>query len=65
MKHRKTKPLIRYRFKDSMGYVFFKVFNTDREAVLWFEQNKSKNMIREYEKMGLCYKSNFLYSNQD
>lgn len=65
MKHRKTKPLIRYRFKDSMGYVFFKTFNTDIEAKSWFEQNKAKNMIRECEKMGLCYKFNFLYSNQD
>ena len=59
MKRRSTKPLVRYRFKDHMGYVFFKAFRTDREARLWYERNKVESMIKEFGKMGSVYKSGF------
>lgn len=47
------KPLIRYRFKDDMGCVFFKTFNTDHEARLWYERNKVSYEIREFGSMGI------------
>ena len=50
------KPLIRYRFKDNRGYVYFLNFRTDKEARLWFEKNKEGYGIREFGSMGLTYK---------
>ena len=49
------KPLLRYRFKDSMGCVFFREFQTDREARLWHERNKVIYSIREFGNVGLSY----------
>lgn len=48
----KRKSLIRYRFKDSMGCVFFKEFQTDREARLWFDRNKQTYSLKELGSMG-------------
>lgn len=41
------KPLVKYRFKDSMGCVFFREFHTGKEARLWFERNKVGFMLKE------------------
>ena len=41
------RPLIKYRFKDRMGCVFFKAFHTGKEARLWFERNKVTFMLVE------------------
>lgn len=60
MRRYKRRPLVQYRFKDSMGCVFFKTFNTDREARLWFERNKLDYSIREFNSMGLTYKSKIM-----
>lgn len=51
------KPLVRYRFKDDMGCVFYKAFNTDKEARLWFERNKVGYCLREFGSMGETYKA--------
>ena len=49
------KCLIKYRFKDSMGYVFFRTFRTDHEARLWYERNKVGYSIKEFSSMGITY----------
>jgi len=46
-KYAKRKKLIKYRFKDHMGCVFFKDFQTDREARLWYDRNKTNYMLKE------------------
>jgi len=51
MKYNKRRPLLKYRFKDSMGCVFFKDFYTDREAHLWHERNKAAYTIKEFGKV--------------
>ena len=48
---------INYRFKDNMGYVFFKTFKTDREAHLWYERNKISFAIKEMGRLGYVYKN--------
>lgn len=55
MKYSNRKPLIRYRFKDAMGCVFYKVFYTDREARLWYERNKSEYLLRELGSVGVVH----------
>lgn len=57
----KRKPLVKYRFKDSMGCVFFKEFQTDRQARLWFEQNKQTYCLREIGNMGVTYPGRISY----
>ena len=47
MRKANRKPVIQYRFKDTMGCVFFKTFQTDREARLWFDRNKAEYCLRE------------------
>ena len=51
------KPYLKYRFKDSMGCVFYKAFHTDREARLWYERNKLEYSIKEFGNVGTTYKS--------
>ena len=46
--HSIRKPMVKYRFKDKMGCVWFKVFMTDREARLWYERNKAYYEIVEF-----------------
>ena len=46
-KYRYRKPLIKYRFKDRMGCVFFKAFHTGKEARLWFERHKVEFLLVE------------------
>ena len=65
MKRFKTKPLIKYRFKDSMGCVFFRSFRTDREAHLWYERNRFDYAIKEFGSMGYTFKSRNLDSFAD
>lgn len=62
---RARKCLIEYRFKDSMGYVFFRTFRTDREARLWYEKNKIGYCIKEFNNMGMTYKSRNLDTISD
>lgn len=57
MRFGKTKPLIKYRFKDRMDCVFFKTFRTDREARLWYERNKIGYALKEFGSIGMTYKS--------
>lgn len=52
-KYANRKPLLRFRFKDRMGYVFFRQFHTCREARLWFERNKDEYMLMEIGSMDL------------
>ena len=47
MRKANRKPVIQYRFKDTMGFVYFKTFQTDREARLWFDRNKVAYSLRE------------------
>lgn len=54
-RHGKRKLLVRYRFKDSMGCVFFKEFHTGKEARLWFERNKIEFLLVELTDMGLSF----------
>ena len=61
MKYSKQKPLIKYRFKDSMDCVFFKTFSTDREARLWFERNKVGYCLKEFGSMGITYRQMAYY----
>ena len=42
------KPTVKYRFKDRMGCVWYRMFMTDREARLWYERNKVYYEIVEY-----------------
>lgn len=51
----KRQPMIKYRFKDSMGCVFFKQFRSDHEARLWFEQHKAHYCLREFGSLGQVY----------
>ena len=53
-----NKPLIKYRFKDSMGCVFYRTFYTDHEAMLWYERNKLAYTIKEFNSAGLAYSQN-------
>lgn len=53
----RTKPLVKYRFKDRMDCVFFKTFRTDREARLWYERNKIGYALKEFGSIGMTYKS--------
>lgn len=53
--HISRKPMIRYRFKDKMGCVFYQSFHTDREARLWFERNKYSCGLKELNNMGIIY----------
>lgn len=57
---KKKRCLVNYRFKDSMGYVFYRPFNTDHEARLWFERNKYEYLLKEFGRVGITYKSRFL-----
>ena len=57
----KRKSLIRYRFKDSMGCVFFKEFQTDREARLWFDRNKQAYSLKELGSMGTTISTRVSY----
>lgn len=57
MRYFRIKPLVRYRFKDRMDCVFFRTFRTDREARLWFENNKVAYQLKEFGSMGLTYKT--------
>lgn len=52
------KPLVKYRFKDSMGYVFYRVFNNDHEARMWFERYKLAYTIKEFGNIGTTYNAN-------
>lgn len=54
--------MLRYRFKDNMGYVFFRNFKTMKEAHLWYEQNKYYYCIKEFGRIGEVIKSGKLYS---
>ena len=56
----KRKPLIRYRFKDSSGFVVFETFTTDREARIWYENHKIEYGIKEFQSAGPTYKSKIL-----
>ena len=49
------KPMIRYRFKDRMGCVFYQSFHTDCEARLWFDRNKVAFALKELSSMGIIY----------
>ena len=62
MNKRVRKPMIEYRFKDSMGCVIYQNFHTDREARMWFERNKMEMGLREIGSMGITYKSRILDS---
>lgn len=53
----RAKPLIKYRFKDKMGCVFYLMFRTDREARLWYERNKVGYALKEFGNVGITYKS--------
>ena len=50
-RYARKRPLVSYRFKDRMGCVFFRKFNTGREARLWFERNKVNYMLVECTSM--------------
>lgn len=58
------KPLVRYRFKDNMGCVFFKNFRTDREARMWYEQNKYGYYIKEFGRLGESFQYKILDSRR-
>ena len=51
-KYAKRKPLIKYRFKDRLGCVWFNEFATEREARLWYERNKIAYYIVEFNSIG-------------
>ena len=54
-RYSKAKPMVRYRFKDRMGCVWFDTFATDREARLWFERNKQYYNLVEFGNMSNPY----------
>lgn len=56
MKRHVMENVIRYRFKDSMGCVFFRTFYTDHEARLWYERNKAGYCLKEIGRMGVTFK---------
>ena len=60
MFYRKRKPLIKYRFKDRAGFVTFETFTTEKEARRWFEDHKSEYGFKEFENVGITYKSRTL-----
>jgi len=47
-KYARRKPMQNYRFKDDMGCVWYRAFQTDREARLWYERNKHDYGIVEF-----------------
>lgn len=51
----RRKQLVRYRFKDRLNCVFFRNFNTRREAMLWFEKNKTEYMLKDFNFIGIVY----------
>lgn len=57
MRAGRMKPMIRYRFKDDMGFVTYKTFATDREARLWYDRNKLSYGLRELHSVDFVYKS--------
>lgn len=57
MRNGNRKPLIRYRFKDDMGCVTYRLFQTDREARLWFDKNRIDLGLKELCNVCLVYKS--------
>ena len=53
---RNCRPYVRYRFKDTMGYVFFKEFGTDREARNWYERYKRDYCLTEMGNVSTIYR---------
>ena len=47
-RHAAWKRMVRYRFKDRMGCVWFQSFKTDREAWAWYEKNKLTYSVVEF-----------------
>ena len=43
-----------------MGCVFYRTFQTDREARLWYERNKLGYSLKEFNNMGMTFKSRIL-----
>ena len=60
MKGFSKKPMIRYRFKDSMGCVTFRAFRSEAEALIWYEKNKMVYSLKEFGSLGYTYKSRIL-----
>ena len=56
----RRKPLIRYRFKDSSGFVVFDTFYSEREARIWYENHKLEYGIKEFQNVGVTYKTKLL-----
>lgn len=56
MRYGRIKPLIKYRFKDRMGCVFFRTFHNDHEARMWFEQHKVGYALKEFGGVCITYK---------
>lgn len=51
----RIKPLIKYRFKDRIGCVFFRTFHNDHEARMWYELNKVGYALKEFGSVCITY----------